>query len=126
MSASQRNKGASGERELFALLTEQLGVSVTRNLSQTRAGGADSLNVEGWAIECKRCEALSIASWWTQTQRQADALSRKPALFYRQSRKPWRAVLDLHHVAPGIFTMPGSLCELALSDACTVIRESLP
>lgn len=125
MSASQRNKGAAGERELFALLTEQLGVTVTRNLTQTRGGGADALDVPGWAIECKRQEALSIASWWSQARRQADDLSRKPILFYRQSRKPWRAVLDLHHVAPGIFTMPGSLCDLALSDACTVIRESL-
>ncbi|WP_196762991.1 hypothetical protein, partial [Acidithiobacillus ferrooxidans] len=88
--------------------------------------GADSLNVEGWAIEVKRQETLSISSWWSQTQRQADDLSRKPILFYRQSRKPWRAVLDLHHIAPGIFIAPGGLCELALSDACTVIRESLP
>ena len=126
MSASQRNKGATAERELFALLTEQLGVSVTRNLTQTRGGGADALDVPGWAIECKRCEALSIASWWTQATRQAEQTGRKPALFYRQSRRPWRAVLDLHHIAPGTFTMPGSLCELALSDACTIIRESLP
>ena len=126
MSASQRNKGATGERELFALLTEQLGVTVTRNLTQTRGGGADALDVPGWAIECKRQEALSLASWWAQAQRQAEQTGRKPALFYRQSRKPWRAVLDLHHIAPGVFTAPGSLCELALSDACTVIRESLP
>ena len=126
MSASQRNKGAAGERELFALLTEQLGVTVTRNLTQTRGGGADALDVPGWAIECKRCEAISIASWWNQATRQADQTGRKPILFYRQSRKPWRAVLDLHHIAPGVFTAPGSLCELALSDACTVIRESLP
>ena len=126
MTKMQRTKGAAGERELFALLSEQLGVTVTRNLTQTRGGGADSLNVEGWAIEVKRQETLSISSWWSQTQRQADDLSRKPILFYRQSRKPWRAVLDLSHVAPGIFTAPGCLCELALSDACTVIRESLP
>ena len=126
MSASQRNKGATAERELFALLTEQLGVTVTRNLTQTRGGGADALDVEGWAIEVKRQETLSISSWWAQTRRQADDLSRKPILFYRQNRKPWRAVLDLHHIAPGVFTAPGSLCELALSDACTVIRESLP
>ena len=126
MTKMQRTKGAAGERELFALLSEQLGVTVTRNLTQTRGGGADALDVPGWAIECKRQEALSIASWWSQATRQAEATGRKPALFYRQSRKPWRAVLDLSHVAPGIFTTPGSLCELALSDACTVIRESLP
>ncbi|MBU2827587.1 MAG: putative PDDEXK endonuclease [Acidithiobacillus ferriphilus] len=126
MSASQRSKGSRGERELFALLTEQLGVTVTRNLSQTRGGGADALDVPGWAIECKRQESLSLASWWNQATRQAEQTGRKPALFYRRSRKPWRAVLDLHHIAPGVFTAPGSLCELALSDACTVIRESLP
>ena len=126
MTKMQRTKGATGERELFALLTEQLGVTVTRNLSQTRGGGADALDLPGWAIECKRQEALSIAAWWSQTTRQADELGRKPALFYRQSRRPWRAVLDLHHIAPGVFTSPGSLCELALPDACTVIRESLP
>ena len=126
MSKMQRTKGAAGERELFTLLSEQLGVIVTRNLSQTRGGGADALDVPGWAIECKRQEALSIASWWSQATRQAEATGRKPALFYRQSRKPWRAVLDLHHIAPGVFTAPGSLCELALSDACLVIRETLP
>jgi len=126
MSAMQRNKGSRGERELFALLSVELGIVITRNLQQTRSGGADALDVPGWSIEVKRQEALSIASWWTQTQRQAEQTGRKPALFYRQSRKPWRAVLDLHHIAPGVFTVPGSLCELALSDACLVIRESLP
>ncbi len=126
MSASQRNKGASAERELFKLLSEQLGMAVARNFDQTWKGGADTLSVEGWAIECKRVESLAIASWWNQATRQAERTGRKPALFYRQSRKPWRAVLDLHHIAPEVFTAPGSLCELALSDACTVIRESLP
>ena len=126
MSASQRNKGASAERELFKLLSEQLGMAVARNFDQTWKGGADTLSVEGWAIEVKRVESLAIASWWNQATRQAERTGRKPALFYRQSRKPWRAVLDLHHIAPEVFTAPGSLCELALSDACTVIRESLP
>ena len=126
MSASQRNKGASAERELFKLLSEQLGMAVARNFDQTWKGGADTLSVEGWAIEVKRVESLAIASWWNQATRQAERTGRKPALFYRQSRKPWRAVLDLHNIAPEVFTAPGSLCELALSDACTVIRESLP
>ena len=126
MSAMQRNKGSRGERELFALLSVELGIVITRNLQQSRSGGADGLDVPGWAIEVKRQESLSIPSWWVQAARQADDLRRRPVLFYRQSRLPWKAVMDLHHVAPDIFTAPGSLCELALSDACTVIRESLP
>ncbi|WP_248884541.1 putative PDDEXK endonuclease [Acidithiobacillus acidisediminis] len=126
MSASQRNKGAAAERELFRLLSEQLGFVVVRNHAARWEGGCDSLSVEGWAIECKRRETLSLGAWWNQAQRQAEQTGRKPILFYRQSRKPWRAVLDLHHVAPDTFTVPGSLCEMDLLDACTVIRESLP
>ncbi len=126
MSASQRNKGASAERELFKLLGDQLGIAVARNFDQTWKGGADSLSVQGWAIECKRCEALSLASWWSQATRQAERAQRKPILFYRQSRRPWKAVVDLHHVLPGTFPAPGNLAEIALDTACQIIRESLP
>ena len=107
MSASQRNKGACAERELFKLLSEQLGIAVARNFDQTWKGGADTLSVEGWAIECKRVESLAIASWWSQ------------------ARRPWKAVVDLHHVLPGTFPAPGNLAEIALDTACQIIRESL-
>lgn len=126
MAASQRSKGQRGERELFHLLSDQLGIAVTRNLDQVWQGGADTLDIPGWAVEVKRQEALSIASWWSQAVRQAERTSRKPALFYRQSRKPWRAVMDLHHIAPEVFPTPNHLCDLALDSACQVIRESLP
>ena len=125
MSASQRNKGACAERELFGLLSGQLGIAVARNFDQAWMGGADTLSVEGWAIECKRQEALSIASWWAQAQRQAERTKRKPILFYRQSRRPWKAVVDLHHVLPGTFSTFGHLAEISLDAACQIIRESL-
>ncbi len=126
MSAMQRRKGQTGERELFALLSAELGLVVRRNVDQARQGGADGLDIPGWAIEVKRQEVLSIASWWAQAQRQADTLNRRPILFYRVSRKPWRAVLDLHDVAPDTFPMRGDLCETSLETACSVICESLP
>jgi Holliday junction resolvase len=126
MSAMQRNKGSRGERELLALLSDELGIVITRNLQQTRSGGADALDVPGWAIEVKRQETLSIASWWAQAARQANDLQRRPVLFYRQSRRPWKAVVDLHHVLPGTFPTPGNLAEIALDAACQIIRESLP
>ena len=126
MSKMQRTKGAAAERELFKLLGDQLGIAVARNFDQTWKGGADSLSVQGWAIECKRCEALSLASWWSQATRQAERTQRKPILFYRQSRRPWKAVVDLHHVLPGTFPAPGNLAEIALDTACQIIRESLP
>jgi len=77
MSAMQRNKGAAGERELFALLSNELGFIVRRGLDAARDGGADCLDVPGWAIECKRCEAWSN-SFWNQTTAQADATTASP------------------------------------------------
>ena len=68
MGKMQRNKGAQAERELFALLTDGLGLNITRNLVQTRAGGADTIDIPGVALEVKRHEVLQIGSWWEQTR----------------------------------------------------------
>ncbi len=125
MSASQRNKGASGERELFAALSELLGFAVRRNIGQARAGGADGLDVPGWAIECKRCETLAIAAWWQQACRQAEAMNRKPMLFYRQSRRPWLAVVDAAELAPAIFAPGRELATLRLEAAAQLMRAGM-
>lgn len=88
-----RTKGAAAERELFKLLSDELGFVVRRNVDQARAGGADGVEVPGIAIEVKRREALSIPAWWRQTCKQAQDSKRLPILFYRQSRKPWSVVI---------------------------------
>ena len=88
-----RTKGAAAERELFKILSDELGFVVRRNVDQTRAGGADGIEINGIAVEVKRREALSIPAWWRQTCKQAEALGRLPILFYRQSRKPWSVVI---------------------------------
>ncbi len=54
MSAMQRRKGAAGEREVLKLLGDELGVLLSRNLQQTREGGADCIALKGFAIEVKR------------------------------------------------------------------------
>lgn len=84
-----RNKGASGERELLKLLSDELGVILTRNLEQTRNGGADCVLIKGFALECKRVEKLSRPTWWRQACRQAEALGVQPILAYRRNREPW-------------------------------------
>ena len=100
MSASQRNKGAAAERELCALLSEELGITVRRNVDQARSGGADCVEIRGFAIEIKRREALSRPSWWAQAVRQAEAARLEPMLFYRRSREPWRAMVHRHNADP--------------------------
>ena len=119
----QRRKGQAGERELFVILSDELGFTVRRNVDQARHGGADGLDIPGWAIEVKRQETVTVTAWWAQAERQAEG--RRPILFYRASRKPWRAVLDLHDVAPTAFPTRGNLCEMSLEAACTIIRETL-
>ena len=124
MTAMQRRKGASAERELFALLSDLLGCVVRRNIGQARAGGADGLDVPGWAIECKRCERLELVAWWAQATRQAEAAGRKPALFYRQSRRPWQAVLDAAELAPAVFAPGRETVTLRLEAAAQVMRAN--
>lgn len=93
-----RAKGASGERELAALLIEwadSLGMAleVKRNLEQVRGGGHDLVGLEcyGMAVEVKRVEALALVNWWDQAVRQAkQAGGLIPVLAWRQNRKPWR------------------------------------
>ena len=128
MSASQRLKGQRGERELFALLSEQLGTIVQRNVDQARAGGADGMDIEGWAVEVKRQQAARVMQWWKQTVEQANVLKLRPVLFYRANYQPWRARMLLCDVAPGSY---GALAntepiELSLEAACLILRESLP
>ena len=98
MSKSSRTKGAAGERELLRLLGDEIGIVLTRNLQQTREGGADCLMVPGFAIEVKRVEQLSRPKWWKQAVKQGEAVNREPIVFYRQSAKPgeritWRALI---------------------------------
>lgn len=114
MSASQRTKGAAAEREICKLLSDELGVTVRRNVDQARSGGADCVEIRGFAIEVKRREALSRPSWWAQTVKQADALGLEPLLLYRRSREPWRAMLYRHNADPA---------DVPFEAAITHIRE---
>lgn len=117
-----RNKGARAERELFGLLADRLGQVVTRNLSQTRDAGCDSLSVPGFAIECKRVETTFQSAWMRQAIVAVRHGHEIPVVFYRQSRHPWRAAFraaDLLH-SPAY----RGLVRLDLDDAATFMRES--
>lgn len=106
MGKMSRDKGARGERELFDLLSEHLGFVVRRNVDQARAGGADGVEIPGWAIEVKRRESLSLPSWWRQTVEQAIASGRKPILFYRRNGERWQAVIEDDHSGIGMLVDP--------------------
>lgn len=111
MSASQRNKGNRAENEFLRLLGEELGESLKRNITQTRAGGADCLEVRGWAIEIKRQERLSRGAWWKQAVEQGKRAGAQPMLAYRRNREPWSVLI----------AYPGK--PMTIQEAAGVIRD---
>ena len=114
MGAMQRAKGSRAEREVLKLLSEELGQMLTRNLQQTREGGADCLCVKGFAIEVKRQESLRRPTWWRQACEQAARVGAEPMLLYRRNREQWRSL---------IHTQNNEYREGTLIDAACAIRE---
>jgi Holliday junction resolvase len=119
-----RDKGQRGERELFALLSDELGIIVQRRIDAAREGGCDSLDVPGWAIECKRTETL-LSAHWEQAVYQARDTARKPVLFWRPSRKPWQAHVNPHDLFPDYFSPYGAVIVMPLGRWCEYVRSTL-
>jgi hypothetical protein len=95
MSAIQRSKGQSGERELAGIVRDLTGWDVRRRVRQ-HDGDSDLEGVPGWSVECKRharATRSDVRAWWAQAVRQAGR--DKPVLFYRLDRCEWRAVWSL-------------------------------
>jgi len=92
---SSRVKGASAEREAFALLNSLLmREAFKRNLSQTRAGGYDHEPLSApVAVEVKRCETLALGKWMKQAEEQAPGLT--PAVMYRRNKEPWSVLVKM-------------------------------
>jgi Holliday junction resolvase len=123
-----RNKGASAERELAALLREELGADITRNLVQSRTGGHDLNGVDGWAVECKRSRKLTRAllrAWWAQTEEQAERAGAKPALAFREDRGPWLVLVRVCDLGGWAGPWPGLdwTAQVSLTAWCALIRE---
>lgn len=103
---SSRAKGQCGEREIFGLLSQKLGLVIKRRLDATRGGGCDTWDIPGWSVEVKRCETYQ-SGYWTQALEQARADDNRPVLFWRKSRMRWVAFVDPHDVRPDIWPEPG-------------------
>ena len=108
MPINSRAKGAAGEREFAKTLHDELGVTLARNLEQTRDGGHDLVIVDAahplaprlnrYAFEVKRyaiTKPALIHQWWQQAVEQAERADKLPALAYRGNREPWRVVVPL-------------------------------
>lgn len=94
MPINSRRKGAYGERELAAFLSDY---GITARRGQQFAGGSDSPDVihslDGIHFECKRVERGSVGAWLDQAI--ADADGKVPVVAHRSNRRPWMATLLL-------------------------------
>ena len=93
---NSRAKGARGERELAAYLTEK-GFEARRGQQYSGANGdADVEGLPGVHIECKRVEKQAVNDWLEQSERDAYADSLRqgkriiPVVFHRQNFDPKR------------------------------------
>ena len=95
MGASSQRKGASGERELAAVLTGY-GYEIKRGGSLSFGEAPDLVGLPGVHIEVKRVERLNVPEAMQQavndSQRFQDGI---PALFHRRNRQPWLVTLRL-------------------------------
>lgn len=98
---------------------------MTRNLTQSRSGGADTVDVPGYAVEIKRQKQWQSA-WWNQTCEQAHLAGALPALAYRLDRKPWRVIVPICALHSGFAAQPWNLdytVELSLNGFAAIVRE---
>ncbi len=93
-----RNKGAAAERELAAILSDELGFVVKRKLGQARDSG-DDIQVGKFRIEAKRRETLALPAWCRQIEEHCGP-GEVPVVAYRQNGQPWRIVMKLQDFLP--------------------------
>ena len=88
-----RNKGAAGEREIAKLL-QKYGFPGKRTAQHMgKCGGmADVVGMDGYHLEVKRCETLSIYAAMEQAIRDK-AADEKPVVLHRRNGRPWLVVM---------------------------------
>ena len=97
-----RAKGAAGELEFCRWMFDNLNVPMpTRNLEQVRSGGSDIIDIEPFYFEVKRCETLSLYSWWNQVRKATEKQCNDelvPIVAFRQNRRDWEFLISANHI----------------------------
>jgi hypothetical protein len=129
MTAMQRRKGQSGERELANLVTDLTGFAC-RRLVRQHEKDSDVDGVPGWSIEVKRWRRITpaaVRAAWEQAEEQAGELI--PVLFIRPDRGSWIARWPLSLLLVGRRTTWRGYewtCETSVEAWASVVMETLP
>jgi Holliday junction resolvase len=138
-----RQKGATAEREVAAILFDELGLNFKRDLEQYRSADHGDLLCDDpdfpFCVEVKRYKTGCSASplWWDQVKKAATACGKQPLLVYRYNHQDWKwrmpaqSLVDLGH-PPGNIGMPEEATldwnyavEMDTRTAMMLIREVL-
>lgn len=97
MSATERAKGARGEREVADVL-RGFGIEADRTVHNSGMFlRGDITGVEGYHVEVKRQETLRVPAWIRQAEAECGDLV--PVVTFRQNRGEWYAALPLRDLA---------------------------
>ena len=95
---TSRSKGAAGEREAAACISDIFGCTSSRG--RQYHGGTDSpdvnIGIDGIHIEVKRVEALSLYKALDQSRN--DAGDKIPLVMHRKNRQPWVFIVEAHRL----------------------------
>ena len=91
---NSKRKGAVGERELAAKLTELFGQHCRRGQQYNGLEGDDVVGLDGIHIECKRTERLQVHASMEQSMRDAKH-DEIPIVCHRANRRDWIVILRL-------------------------------
>lgn len=94
MGKTQRTKGAAGEREVCSMIFDALGITVKRNLEQTREGGTD-IRLPPFNVEVKRRARIGQIYEWIEQSRASCKEGERPIVVCRADRKEWLAVIPV-------------------------------
>ena len=97
MSKSQRTKGSVAEREAGKLIVKHLGGSCLRTPNSGGLAIKGDLHpngnaLEGWHLECKRQERISLGAWMEQAR--GDAGAKPWLLMHRRNNERWKVTLE--------------------------------
>lgn len=99
MGAMQRRKGANGERELCAILSDAFGQVVTRKLGQARDGG-DDIETPPYHWEVKRRDSIAAVRYLEQCIAALEGKSGTPIVAMREDGGEWVAMMRLADLLP--------------------------
>jgi len=93
VSAYQRRKGSSAERELCALLNAEFGCNVSRKLGQARDAGND-VDLPPFVIECKRRARIgNVYDWISQAEFATPDGYGMPVVMMRADGQDWLVLM---------------------------------